>query len=267
MNIINSHFGITQMPFTNNDKELLAHQKEILQALRAHSFQRGFCLVAGDPGTGKSVLTDAFADNNPKQLTPQISRTMHTYSNTLRILCEALQIQYQGGDLKCEQQVIQEAFRLNQIGKAIALMIDDAHLLELGHLRKLRLLFEEMPGNYASILLAHTEILGKLALTVNADLHSRISYSAIIDKLTPEDIETFILDQCERCGLAHNRIDTPALKLIANSSQGILRHAANLTLSSLIQAVRTHQTAVKTTHVNTALMQPHWRDSDHWITQ
>ena len=56
MNIINSHFGITQMPFTNNDKELLAHQKEILQALRAHSFQRGFCLVAGDPGTGKSVL-------------------------------------------------------------------------------------------------------------------------------------------------------------------------------------------------------------------
>ena len=92
-------------------------------------------------------------------------------------------------DLKCEQQVIQEAFRLNQIGKAIALIIDDAHLLELAHLRKLRLLFEEMPGNYAIILLAQTEILGKLALSVNADLHSRISYSAIINKLTPEDIE------------------------------------------------------------------------------
>jgi len=83
-----------------------------------------------------------------------IGRTMHTYSNTLRILCESLGIDYEGGDLKCEKQVIQEAFRLNKVGKAIALMIDEAHLLHLQHLRKLRLLFEEMPSNYAIILLA-----------------------------------------------------------------------------------------------------------------
>ena len=264
--MINAHFGITHTPFTGQNKELLPQQKEILGALKAHSFQRGLCIVAGHPGTGKSVLRDAFANNNPKQVTPKIGRTMHTYSNTLRILCEALELEYEGGDLKCEKQVIQEAFRLNQIGKAIAVMIDDAHLLELSHLRKLRLLFEEMPGNYAIILFAQTEILGKLALSPNADLHSRISYSAIMQKLTPEDIETLILDECQRCSLAHNRIDTAALKLIANSSEGILRHAANLTLSSLIQTVRAQEHTLKTPHVNAALMQPHWRDSDHWLT-
>ena len=34
---------------------------------------------------------------------------------------------------------------------------------------------------------------------------------------------------------------------------------------SLIQAVRTRSSTVATKHVNTALMQPHWRDHDYWI--
>jgi len=86
-------------------------------------------------------------------------------------------------------------------------------------------------------------------------------------KLTPDDIEAFILKECDRCGLAHRRFDPAALRLIANSSRGILRHAANLTISSLIQAVRAQTDTVKTEHVNAALLQPHWRDSDHWLTQ
>jgi hypothetical protein len=33
-----------------------------------------------------------------------------------------------------------------------------------------------------------------------------------------------------------------------------------------VQAVRGQTTTLATGHVNTALMQPHWRDHDHWIT-
>lgn len=122
-----------------------------------------------------------------------------------------------------------------------------------------------MPHNYAIILFAQTELLAKLALGVNADLRTRLSYSALLPKLSAEDLQAFILKQCDRCGLAHHRLDPAALRLIAQSSEGILRHAVNLTLSSLLQAVRQQTHTVITDHVNTALMQPHWRDHDHWL--
>ena len=265
--MIQSHFGITHAPFTRDDKPLLGAQKDILEHLKVHTHQRGLCVVAGSPGTGKSILRKAFAEHSDRRICPHITRTMHTYSNTLRILCQSLAIDYQGGDLKCEKQVIEQAHTLHRQGKAIALTIDDAHLMPPQHLRKLRLLLEDTPGNYAIILFAQTELLAKLALAVNEDLRSRISYSALLHPLTPEDIETFILREFDRCALAHSRIDPAALYLIATSSSGILRHAINLTTSSLIQAVRNQTTTVTTAHVNSALMQPHWRDHDHWLTQ
>jgi len=263
--MINGHFGIPAMPFQSQKRQLLEHQKEILEAIRVHRFQRGFCLVVGEPGTGKSVIRDALTEETAHQVTPSIGRTLHTYSNTLRILCESLGIEYEGGDLKCEKQVIQEVHRLNHIGKAVTLIIDDAHLLELKHLRKLRLLFEEMSQNYAIILLAQTELMPKLALSVNTDLRSRISYSSLLRKLNPEQAKAFILDSFDQCELAHNRIEEAALNLISSACDGILRNIVNLTLSSMVQAVRAQSKNISLNHVNTALLQPHWREADHWL--
>lgn len=265
--MIQSHFGITHAPFCHDEQPLLTAQKDILEHLRVHTRQRGLCVVAGSPGTGKSVLRKAFADHSDRCVCPHITRTMHTYSNTLRILCQSLAIDYKGGDLKCEKQLIEQAHSLHRQGKAIALTIDDAHLMPTQHLRKMRLLLEDTPGNYAIILFAQTGLFAQLALAVNEDLRSRISYSAMLHTLTPDDIELFILRELDRCGLAHSRIDPAALHLIASSSSGILRHAVNLTTSSLIHAVRNQTTTVTTAHVNSALMQPHWRDHDHWITR
>jgi MSHA biogenesis protein MshM len=263
--MIQSHFGITHAPFSLDEHPLLEGQKDVLENLRVHSHQRGFCLVAGPPGTGKTVLRKAFAQSSQRQICPHITRTLHTYSNTLRILCASLAIEYEGGDLKCERQVIEQAHALHRQGKAIALTIDDAHLLPPQHLRKLRLLLEDTPGNYAIILFAQTELLARLALAVNEDLRSRISYSALLRPLTPDDIEAFVLRELDRCGLAHSRIDTAALHLIAACTGGVLRHAVNLTTASLIQTVRAQATTTTTAHVNTALMQPHWREHDYWL--
>lgn len=264
--MIQSYFGITRAPFTLDEQPLLEPQKEILEHLRVHCHQRGLCIVAGSPGTGKTVLRKAFAQSGDRRVCPHITRTMHTYSNTLRILCASLSIEYQGGDLKCEKQVIEQAHALHRQGKAIALTIDDAHLMPPHHMRKLRLLLEDTPGNYAIILFAQTELLAKLALAVNEDLRSRVSYSALLQPLLPEHIEAFILRELDQCSLAHSRIDQAALHLISASSGGILRHAVNLTTASLVQTVRAQTPTVTTAHVNAALMQPHWREHDHWIT-
>lgn len=265
MTMIQSHFGIARAPFALDEQPLLPAQKEILEHLRVHCHQRGLCVVAGPPGAGKTVLRKAFAQSGDRRVCPHIARTMHTYSSTLRILCASLAIDYEGGDLKCEKQVIEQAQALHRQGKAIALTIDDAHLMPAHHLRKLRLLLEDTPGNYAIVLFAQTELLAALSLAVNDDLRSRVSYSALLRPLTPDDIEAFVLRELDRCGLAHSRVDPAALRLIAASCGGILRRAATLTTASLVQAVRAQASAVATAHVNAALMQPHWRDHDYWI--
>jgi len=144
--MIRSHFGLQRNPFDTENLSLLEHQQQVLDILRVHAQQGGLCLVLGEPGTGKSVLKQALVNHDPKRMmTPVVNRTLHTYHNTLRILCEAFQIEFAGRDHHCERLLVQEAFRLHRTGKMLVPIIDDAHLMQSDCLRQLRLLFEDFP--------------------------------------------------------------------------------------------------------------------------
>ena len=102
--------------------------------------------------------------------------------------------------------MIEQAHVLHRNGKAIALTIDDAHQMPAQHLRKLRLLLEDTPGNYGILLFAQTELFAQLALVINEDLRSRITCSAQLQPLTQDDIAAFILREFDRSALAHSRL-------------------------------------------------------------
>ena len=53
--------------------------------------------------------------------------------------------------------------------------------------------------------------------------------------------------------------------LIARSSDGVLRAARNLTLATLIEAVRVQKKQAGLDLVNKALLQPHWRSLDELL--
>ena len=264
--MIRSYFGLQKNPFDADGLQLLDHQREILEVLRVHCQQGGLCLVAGEPGTGKSVLKKALIDHDPKRLiTPVVNRTLHTYHNTIRILSQAFEIDFAGGDFKVERQLIDQAFTLHRTGKLLAVLIDDAHLMPMDCLRRLRLLFEEFPRNHNVVLFSQAEMLRTLRLTVNQDLHSRLTYSATVRKLAPDAMEAFVLGQFDRCGLPHSTLTPEALALIARASDGVLRAARNLTLATLIEAVRAQKKQAGLELVNKALLQPHWRSLDELL--
>ena len=258
--MIQSHFGLDKLPFNDSAPALLEQQQRIFDMLLIHSQQGGLCLVLGEPGTGKSLIKQTLMIHDAKRMvTPVINRTLHTYHNTLRILCEAFDVEFYAKDSKCERLLVEEAFKLFRSGKLLVPIIDDAHLMPAESLRKLRLLFEDFPRAYNLVLIGQPTLMHTLSLSVNEEIKNRVTYSEELRKMAPEQLEAFLSEQLEKAGLGANVFTEEALGLIVRTSEGILRSARNLALGSLIEAVRDRTRTVDIKQVNSVLRQPHWR--------
>jgi len=261
--MIRAFYGLSQNPFSTEGVSLLPVQQEIYDTLKVHNQQGGLCLVLGSPGTGKTVIKETIKQNADKRLiVVTIARTLHTYCNTVKILCQAFNIEFEGSDFKCEKRLIEEAFTLNRQGKSLVTIIDDAHLMEMQTLRKLRLLFEDFPKNHNVILIGQPSLLNNMSLNINSDIKNRVTYSTIIRKLNPDDMKDFILGQLDKVKLGHNTFSQDAIDLIVRSSEGVLRKARNLCLGCMLEAVRLQEKLIGLEHVNRVLIQPHWRKED-----
>lgn len=250
-------------PFQNDTVMLLPQQQEIYDTINVHSQQGGLCLIMGEPGTGKTVIKEAIRQKSDKRmLIVTISRTMHTYTNTIRILCAAFNINDEGAHFKCEKRLIEAAYALKRDGKILVTVIDEAHLMEMETMRKLRLMFDEFPKNHNLILIGQLELLTNMSLTIYQDIKSRVTFSTTLKKLNPDDMKTFILDQISKAGMGHNTFTPEALSLITRSADGIIRRARNLCLSCMLEAVRDRKKTIDIDNVNRVLIQPHWRNDN-----
>jgi MSHA biogenesis protein MshM len=262
--MIRSFFGLAQNPFDLREIELLPHQQEIHDTLKVHCQQGGLCLVLGVPGAGKSVIKQSLQRLPENQhLVATVARTLHTYTNTVKILCDAFRIEFESSAFACERKLIEQAFSLNRAGKFLTTILDDAHLMDLANLRKLRLLFEDFPRNHNLVLVGRPNLLSALDLGVNQDIKSRVTYSVIVKRLGPDAMHDFLLRELDRVGLGHNTFTKPAVDLIVRSADGVLRKARNLALGCMIEAVRSGNRSIDIDNVNRVLMQPHWqKDAD-----
>ena len=259
--MIRSYFGLDKNPFHLDHITLMPYQQEVFDTIRVHSQQGGLCLIIGEPGTGKTVVKEALKQNADKRMiVVTVSRTMHTCKNTLKILCNAFAIEDEGAHFKCEKRLIEEAFTLNRQGKMLVTIIDEAHLMEMDTLRKLRLMLEEFPKNHNLILIGQPALLVNMSLKVHEDIKSRITYSTVLKKINPDDMESFILAQLDAVGLGHNTFTDEAVALIVRSADGIIRRTRNLCIASLLEAVRHRKKSIDIDIVNRVLIQPHWRN-------
>jgi type II secretory pathway predicted ATPase ExeA len=176
----------------------------------------------------------------------------------VKILCEACRVPFESNAFKCERRLIEQAFSLNHAGKTLTTILDDAHLMDMANLRKLRLLFEDFPKNHNLVLVGQPNLLANLDLAVNHDIKSRVTYSVITKRLNPDDMRAFLLRELDRVGLGHNTFTQPAIDLVVRSADGVLRKARNLSLGCMIEAVRAANKTIDIDNVNRVLLQPHW---------
>jgi MSHA biogenesis protein MshM len=258
--MIRAFYGLTRNPFDLRELELLPGQQEIHDTLQVHCQQGGLCLVLGVPGSGKSVVKQALQRLPEKQhLVATVARTLHTYTNTVKILCDAFRIEFESSAFDCERKLIEQAFALNHAGKCLTTILDDAHLMDMANLRKLRLLFEDFPKNHNLILIGRPNLLAALDLGVNQDIKSRVTYSVLVKRLGPDAMRDFLLHELDRAGLGHNTFTPPAIELVVRSADGVLRKARNLSVGCLIEAVRSAKKTIDIDNVNRVLLQPHWQ--------
>lgn len=265
--MIKSIWGITHEPFKRDKLPLLSQQQNIAEIIKIHAQQGGFSVIIGEPGVGKTVLREHLeALNNERECTViSCSRTLHTYRQIAWQLAEAFKVDTTEKNI--ESDLIQAAFTQVRERKTLYILIDEAHLLDVQVLRKLRLLFERFPKNHNLILFGQLELLYYLSLGTNKDIKSRITYSATLKRLNDDDMEHYIVKELEAAKMGINTFDESAVALIIRSAEGNLRLCRNLCYASLIEAARETKKIVTITHVNNILVQPHWRSHDELIKQ
>jgi MSHA biogenesis protein MshM len=265
--MIKATFGITKEPFLPTGTVLLAQQQAALELIKIHAQHGGFSVIIGQPGVGKSVLREHLEalNKDPGTVVAAFSRTLHTYQKTLQQLADSLGLD--APDKSLEKVLIQTAFELVQGQKTLYTLIDEAHLLDIQVLRKLRLLFDRFPKKHNLVLFGQPELLYRLSMTVNADIKGRITYSTTIKPLNDEDVLHYIETQLESARLGRNVFDDGAIEVILRAVQGNLRLCRNLCYGSLIEACRSGKKIVSISHANAVLIQPHWCSHEELITQ
>ena len=265
--MIKATFGITKEPFNRSDFTLLPQQKEAFELIKIHAQHGGFSVVIGQPGVGKSVLRESVEALNktPDAVVASFSRTLHTYLKILKQLADSLTLD--APDKSLEKILIQAAFDHVRARKTIYTLIDEAHLLDIQVLRKLRLLFDRFPKKHNLVLFGQPDLLYRLSMSVNADIKDRITYSTTIKPINDEHMLTYIENELEAVRLGRNVFDDAAIEVILRAVQGNLRLCRNLCYASLIQACRDGKKVVSISHVNAILIQPHWRSHEELITQ
>ena len=263
--MIKSTLGISKEPFLYEQQALLPQQEKAIDIIRAHSQQGGFSVITGEPGVGKTVLRKHIENFSKTEnaLATSFSRTMHTYQNILKQLAESIQMDSSAS--KLEKDIIQTVFKHTRENKTLYTLIDEAHLLDLGNLRKLRLLFDQFPKKHNLVLFGQPVLMLKLSMNINNDIKSRITYSQHLKAMNQDDLVEFVMTELERVGLGINTFDESSLQLILRDAQRNLRLLCNLCYGSLLEACRERQQQVSITHVNAILIQPHWRSHEDLI--
>jgi MSHA biogenesis protein MshM len=265
--MIKQTFGLTKEPFSRTGNGLFPQQHKIFDIIKTHSQHGGLTVITGQPGVGKSVIKEALEELGQEKeiMVVTCSRTMHTYFNILKQLAHSMEIEFFRD--KIEKELIQVAYRHVRDNKTLYILIDEAHLLDMEVLRKLRLLFDQFPKKHNLVLFGQPELLYFLSMKINEDLKSRITYSEQLLGLTDEGLQNYIEGELTAVKLGANTFDEGAEALILRNAQGNLRLCRNLCYGSLIEACRDSKRIVTIKHVNAVLIQPHWRSHDELLKQ
>jgi general secretion pathway protein A len=253
-------FQVRQNPFSMTpDPEFLFLTKDHREALAGITYavaaRKGFAVLTGDAGTGKTtILATALKSLPVKQVRSSV--ILNPTLTTAEFL-ELAMLDFGFADVpasKAQRIALLQRFLLSghRQGKVTALVIDEAHKLSPEVLEEIRLLgnFEYSDQKLLQILLlGQTELDGLLNRQDLRQFRQRIAFRLLIQPLSPGQVEQYMRHRWEKAGGSCFPFAREAAEDVASASQGIPRLINSICDNALMQAFAEGSVAVEARHV------------------
>ena len=235
-----SFYGLTSDPFLKSI-ETKEHFKskdfnEALSRLEFLKNAKGFGLITGEPGVGKSFLLRYFVNSlNPNLFKPvYIPISTLTVMDFYRALCSGLGIIPSHKKVIMFKQIQESIYTYHQ-SKNITpvIIVDEAQFLKNSVLDDLRIIFNfEMDSkDYAILILSgQTPFITQISRQPHEALRQRIVVNYYLKGLTKDETNEYVKSRLESCGCYEPIFTDSAYELLYSSSNGSIR-----TLNSLVR--------------------------------
>lgn len=229
---IQSRFGLEQNPFVKNAKEIIFESNELKEALTRLRYLesiKGFGLLTGRPGNGKTTALRVWARNlNPSRYKViYISLATLTVMEFYRNLAAELNLVPAFRKIDNFKMIQKEITRCAVETKITPVIIlDEANQISNAILSDLKILFNfEMDSrDRAVVLLAGLPQMNyTLNLGIHEPLRQRITMNYNMDGLSKAESIQFIRAKLDGVHCTQHVFDDNALEAIANASNGVPR--------------------------------------------
>jgi len=228
-------FGFTENPFNMSpDPSFLfrspQHEEALANLIYGVQSRKGFVVLAGEVGTGKTTMLECLRDFlHAQQITyASIFNSRLTVQEFFEMIAYDL-------DLRCNRSSKTEVlFALNNmlversnLGRTTVLIVDEAHNLDWDVLEEVRLLgnLENRRGKLLQVILAgQQELDHKLEAPEYRQLKQRIALRCTLRPFQQEESCDYILSRLARAGMKNQTLFAPEiLAEIHYRAQGIPR--------------------------------------------
>ena len=248
-------FGFSSMPFSDNAGTpfLDDARKQAVKRIESFFNCRGFAVLCGAPGTGKTMLLNYLCH----KLQPNEHRIIYIPfamlkpADMLKNICFKLDLEPTVSStkmLKSIQDRISEIQPVNPV-----LVLDEIQKISHPTLEIIRLMtnFNFEDKNLFSVIMAgNDEFLQQLRLRINEPLRQRITCFQRLAPLSRNDTGKYIKHHFETAGVNHEIITDQAANLVYDLTSGIPRLVNSLVFAALEEAADSGSKVIDITHVN-----------------
>ena len=252
-----SHFKLTGDPFGEDPAGWRYYYGACygiasLRLERAFEQPRGYVLVTGPAGTGKSTLVRSVLSRVPVYSVAVVSAAHRAPAAVIEALLRGREpLDGPFSDTRKRAVLLEMLDHARRQKKSIVCVIEDAHLAHVGQLRDLFTAVNLAPDAHQLLQLV---LIGRPSLTATLEsasldaLRSRIATRVQMTPLNSSEVADYLRDRLEAVGAEHIERIFPAVTMrsIAQASRGVIALCEAIARRSLERAAATDCATVTT---------------------